>query len=228
MARAEQTTSKSSSSPAENNNAAAGSQSEETNETAYEVPKPVRTVQMAPGTIKRLDVALIVDPSYTDKDGKDAALTQQQLDDLGMLVKRAVGFEESASRKDTFQLTAMAFRKEPKAEVPEGAQQQEKRQAIIQIAKHASAVVAVLIFVAFAGLSLRKILRAAPKPASGPAGEKSMAEVDLFGIEGFSGGGNGHAQLRNRVKDVMAKDPEAAARLLQRWIGEDNKGKKAG
>ena len=80
-------------------------------------------------------------------------------------------------------------------------------------------MLAAVIFVVFAGLSLRKILRAVPKPgaAAPEGGREGLGAPDFFGGEI---GADGHAQLRNRVKDVMAKDPEAAARLLQRWISE--------
>lgn len=217
--RTEKTTSKTSTAPGEGA-AAAGATAEETNETNYEMPKTVRTTQMATGTIKHLDVAVIIDPSTTDKDGKEAVLTAPQLEDLGMLVKRAVGFEESgAARKDTFQLTAMAFHKEPKVDEAAGAAQEKGSAKILQIARQAVPALAALIFVVFAGLSLRKILRAVPKPGSAApeAGREGFGATDLFGGEI---GADGHAQLRNRVKDVMAKDPEAAARLLQRWISE--------
>jgi flagellar M-ring protein FliF len=220
VARTEKTTSKTSTAPAEGAAAAAGGTSEETNETNYDVPKTVRTTQLATGTIKHLDVAVILDPSTTDKDGKDVALTAQQLEDLGMLVKRAVGFEESgAARKDTFQLTAMAFHKEPKADDAAAASQGKGEARILQVAKQAVPVLAALIFVLFAGLSLRKILRAAPKSGS-PAPEGGREAIGAPEFYGAEIGADGHVQLRNRVKDVMAKDPEAAARLLQRWISE--------
>jgi len=228
VARTEKTTSKTSTTPAETAGGAAGTQSEETSESAYEVPKTVRTVQTAPGMVQHLDVAVILDPTYADKDGKDATLTQQQIDDLGLLVKKAIGLEESGTRKDTLQMTAMAFHKEPKPAAGEdvAAAGDNKRQAVLQIAKQASAIVVVVIFVVFAGLSLRKVLRAVPKsPEGSESGVPAMMEMELYGAGG-NGGGDGHAQLRNRVKDVMAKDPEAAARLLQRWISEDSGGKK--
>ena len=220
VARTEKTTSKTSTSAAEGTAAAGGGISEETNETNYDVPKTVRTTQMAGGTIKHLDVALIIDPSTTDKDGKDAVLTPQQIEDLGMVVKRAVGFEETgATRKDSFQLTAMAFHKEPKADDAAAPAPEKGSAKIAQVAKQAVPVLAALIFVVFAGLSLRKILRSVPKPgASAPeTGREALIAPEFYGGET---GGDGHAQLRNRVKDVMAKDPEAAARLLQRWISE--------
>ncbi len=219
VALTEKTTSKTSAAAGEGA-AAGGGLSEETNETNYTVPKTVRTTQMATGTIKHLDVAVIIDPSTTDKDGKDTVLTAQQIEDLGMVVKRAVGFEESgATRKDTFQLTAMAFHKEPKLDDAAAATQEKGAAKVLQLAKQAVPVLAALIFVVFAGLSLRKILRAVPKPgASAPAGgSDGLASSELYGAEMS---GDGHVQLRNRVKDVMAKDPEAAARLLQRWISE--------
>jgi len=220
VARTEKTTSKTSTAAAESAAAAAGGTSEETNETNYEVPKTVRTTQMATGTIKHLDVAVILDPSTTDKDGKDAVLTAQQLEDLGMLVKRAVGFEESgAVRKDTFQLTAMPFHKEPKVDEAAAAPPEKGSAKILQVAKQAVPALAALIFVVFAGLSLRKILRAVPKagPSAPEGGKEGLGAPEFFSTEISA---DGHAQLRNRVKDVMAKDPEAAARLLQRWISE--------
>ena len=227
VALTEKTTSKTSTTPAETAGAAAGSQSEETNESAYEVPKTVRTTQTAPGTIHHLDVAVILDPTYEDKDGKEATLTQQEVADLGLLVKKAVGLEETGTRKDTLQMTAMAFHKEPKAGAVAAAPQDDnKRQAMLQIAKNASAVFVVVIFVVFAGLSLRKVLRAVPKsPERAEAGAPGMLEMELYGAGG-NGGGDGRDGLRNRVTEVMAKNPEAAARLLQRWISEDSGGKK--
>jgi flagellar M-ring protein FliF len=219
VARTEKTTSKTSTTPGEGAAATAGATSEETNETNYEMPKTVRTTQMATGTIKHLDVAVIIDPSTTDKDGKETVLTAQQLEDLGLLVKAAVGFEEAgATRKDTFKLTAMTFHKEPKADEA-GAAQERASAKIVQVAKQAVPALAALIFVLFAGLSLRKVLRAVPKPATAApeAGREGLGALDLFGADL---GADGHTQLRNRVKDAMAKDPEAAARLLQRWIGE--------
>ncbi|MGD1001216.1 MAG: flagellar basal-body MS-ring/collar protein FliF [Candidatus Brocadiia bacterium] len=221
VARTEKTTSKTSTAAGEGAAAAAGGgMSEETNETNYDVPKTVRTTQMAAGTIKHLDVAVIIDPSTTDKDGKDTALTPQQIEDLGMVVKRAVGFEETgATRKDSFQLTAMAFHKEPKADDAAAPAPEKGSAKIAQVAKQAVPVLAALIFVVFAGLSLRKILRSVPKPgASAPeTGREALIAPEFYG---GATGGDGHVQLRNRVKDVMAKDPEAAARLLQRWISE--------
>ncbi|MGO8705150.1 MAG: flagellar basal-body MS-ring/collar protein FliF [Candidatus Brocadiia bacterium] len=220
VARMEKTTTKTSTAAAEGAAAAGGGLSEETNETSYDVPKTVRTTQMASGTIKHLDVALIIDPSTVDKDGKDAVLTPQQIEDLGMVVKRAVGFEETgATRKDSFQLTAMAFHKEPKADDAAAPAQEKGSAKIAQIAKQAVPVLAALIFVVFAGLSLRKILSSVPKPgaAAPEGGREALMAPEFYGGEA---GADGHAQLRNRVKDVMAKDPEAAARLLQRWISE--------
>jgi len=216
VARTEKTLSKSTTTPGETASAAAGTQSEETSEAAYDIPKTVRTVQAAPGNVKKLDVAVIVDPSTLDKDGKDATLTPQQLDDLGTIVKRAVGLDETEPRKDTFKLTAMSFRQETKPAADPQIEQQQKRQYYLQITKYASSILAAIIFVAFAGITLRRMSRAAPKPAQGPAGAPPLMEADLYSV-----GGNGQGQLRNRVKEVMTRNPEAAAKLLQRWIGEE-------
>lgn len=223
VAKTEKLVSRSSTS-ADNGSGGAGSESEETNEMAYEVPRSVKTLESAPGSVKRLDVALVIDPSYTDAEGKNATLTRQQLDDLSLLVKRAVGFVEGEPRKDTFQLTAMPFTSRPTAVADTALQEQDKKKFMLQAVRYGSAVLAAVIFVVFAGLGLRKLSRASAAPNAAPA--PTLLQADFLTM----GGENGNGHLRNRVKELISQDPATAARLLQRWITEEDgkKGKRNG
>lgn len=227
VAKSEKTLSKTSTGTPSEGGAAGGGQTEEVSEMTYEVPKVVRTVQTSPGKVKRLDVAVVLDPTTLDKDGKETTLTAKQLEDLGMLVKRAVGLDESPLRKDSFQLTAMAFPK--RAEVTPAAAAAAAVQTTSpysQYIRYGSSFGAVLIFVLFAWFALKRATRIAPAPASAVPGGAAPLDVELLSLGGGHGNGhsngNGHAQLRNRVKDLMARDPATAARLLQHWISEDD------
>jgi flagellar M-ring protein FliF len=216
VARSEKFMSKSSASP-DASSGAAGTQAEETSETQYEVPRTVRTLDSAPGAVRRLDVAVIVDPSYLDAEGNEATLTQPQLDELGTIVKRAVGLVEGGARNDSFQLTAMPFNTRPTKAPDATAETTNKREFMMQTIRYGSAILAALVFVIFAGLGLRRVSRAS---AAGAATPGSPA---LYGMEMMTmGNGNGNGHIRNRVKDLIAKDPAIAARLLQRWVAEDD------
>jgi len=205
-----------------------GTQSDETTEMTYDVPKTLRTVQNVPGGVKQVHVAVVIDPSSVDAEGNEQKLTQAQIDELGQVVKRAVGLDESSGRGDTFQLATMDFREPPKADLDVTAEKQRKRQYILTLVKHASSVLAVVIFIAFAAMALRRIsrtIRAAG--AGGAAGGTPALPLDLAGLPG----GNGLSRLRHHVRDVMAKDPVAAAQLLRRWLNEQEtagKGKSGG
>lgn len=214
VAKSEKIMSKSSSTP--DATGTAGTESEETNETQYEVPRIVRTMDSAPGTIKRLDVAVIVDPTIMDAEGKASTLTQQQLDELGTIVKRAVGLVEEGTRKDSFQLTAMPFNT-PVSTVPGTvAETADKHNLMMQTIRYGSAIAAAVVFVIFAGLGMRRMSKAS---AAAPASGTSMYGPDFMAL----GNGNGNGHVRNRVKDLISKDPAMAAKLLQRWVTEDDK-----
>ena len=200
----------------------AGSSSEEVIETSYDVPKTIRTIQSTPGTVKRLDVAVILDPTYLDAEGNEAAFSQQQLDDLGLIVKRAVGLDEAGTRKDIFQLTAMNFHKRPEPDFSEEIEKQQKQQYLLQIAKYGSSIVAVVVFLVVARIALKRAGRNLQTPS--PSGESTpfAPGAEMLALQG--GGRQGH--LRNRAKEIMARDPQTAARLLQRWISEEDNGRK--
>lgn len=217
VARNEKMQSKNSST-LEAGSSAGGSQSEEINEVSYEIPRSVTTTQSAVGAVKRLDVALIIDPTTVDAEGNAATLTQEQIDGLSKLVKRAVGFQEGGERTDTMEVTALPFAKTA-TPAAENATTGDSRQYMLQMVRYASAGLAAVLFVGFAFFWLRKTNKsAAPVAASGNG---ASLPPDLLAFGNGNGNGNGGVQLRNRVKNLIAQDPATAARLLQKWITED-------
>jgi len=78
--------------------------------TNYEISKTVRTKTHDGGAVKRLSVAVVVDGSTVDDgSGKDSykPRTAQELKDIEMIVKSAMGYD--ASRGDQVQVVNMAF-----------------------------------------------------------------------------------------------------------------------
>jgi len=200
------------------------SSTEEESHTDYEVPKSVRTVQSAPGSVTHLDVAVIIDPTYTDAEGTEKSLPEEDITKLVDLVKGAVGLVEAAPRNDTIQRAAMTFRKAPPPSADPAPEDHGKRQYYLQIAKYGSSVLSVIIFAVFVSIVFKRTARkarAAAAEGGGAAGPSPMMATTLLTMP-KSATGNGHAKVRNRVKDIIAGDPFTAARLLQRWISEED------
>lgn len=206
--------------------------SEEETETTYDVPKTVRSIQNAPGSVKHLDVAVIVNNAFTDADGNEATLPDAEIKNLEALVKSAIGLVESPPRSDTIKLAAMAFRKPPEQAVDTAQENPGKQQYYLQIIKYASSVLAVIIFAIFVSILAKRTARSSGA-ASGEGAAAGRSPLMTAGMLTMSpsGSGNGHAKLRNRVKDIIAGDPLSAARLIQNWLNEDNprqKGRSSG
>jgi flagellar M-ring protein FliF len=102
------------------NGARAGNASSKTEEVVnYEISKTVKSHIRETGGVKHLSVAVLVDGKYTTgAEGVRTYQPQEQatLDQIGMLVKSAVGFD--AKRGDTVEVVNMQFA-EPDA-IPEG------------------------------------------------------------------------------------------------------------
>lgn len=199
-----------------------------TSEVEKVAPKTLTHTRSTPGAITRLHIALALDPNYTDKDDKAAQYTAEEIKQLEDIVKAAVGFD--TSRNDTFSKTVIAFRKEAAPTgPPEEAESRASQDYILQIARHSSPVVAVVIFMVFAFVVLKKITK--QQKTTGRTEETFFATMPGNASAGQGDNDNGagagpslssaaQTGLRNRVKDIIDKDPSTAARLLQTWLEE--------
>jgi len=192
--------------------------SEEENEATYAIPKKLSTIETAPGTLTHLDVALIIDPYYTDAEGNEQSLKAEEIAGLEDLVKGAVGYSEAAPRSDTFKSTTMRFHKAPEPAPDTTAEETRKKENMMQIVKYSSSLLAVVIFVVFAGIVLKRLSRtAAQEETAGSGTHPLIIGGNIIG----DNGGNGMSKIRNRVKDLIVGDPANAARLLQEWINNN-------
>jgi len=206
-----------------NSNAAQGAGStKEESESSYSVPKTLTNKLTAPGAVERLDVAVIYDPTFTDAEGNEATITDEQHAELEALVAAAVGLDRQ--RNDTLKVTAMSFRQPappaggPSAALPETG----KRDYVLQLVRYGSSIGAALLFVIFVTVALRKTSRRAAATSAPGTGETSPAIAATLLSMSPGGNGNGKAEARERVKDIIASNPITATRLLQRWINEDD------
>lgn len=171
-------------------------------ETQYGVDKTITHTKVAPGTVNRQHVALIVDKSVP------AAEVVQ----LEKAIEGAAGIE--TKRGDTFSVSRIAFAKPPEAAGPAGP-------GVLDYAKYAVLGLAAIGFLAFAGRHLRRRedeVLAEPvwlRELNAPA---SLAELEVR--RGEDDRGDEHPTLADNADAVAAMDPDKVAQQLRAWMKE--------
>ena len=166
----------------------------------YEVSKKVRSLEITPGVIKKISVAVIVDKSAL----KDNATAK--LEWVENLVKGAIGY--NADRGDEVKVEAKEF---PKPEVV-------KPGLMDYLARVALPVGILLGIVLVYFLVLRPILKGlkpAPVPAEGPPIARVPAEEVLPPEEE-------ELMPKEIALGIIRSQPERAAALVKKWLLEES------
>jgi flagellar M-ring protein FliF len=198
------------------------------NQINYEVDKKVELMRNAVGSIKRINVAVLVNHrSAIDAKGKptSTALPQEEMDKLTALVQEAVGY--SKERGDSVRVVNIPFRAEPKAEPAETPLY--RQPWVIDLIK-AGGIPAALTLVAL--MLIFFVIRPALKPdepPETPANAALNAVVD--GPEALPGPSEEEALLalegpkvEKQLTDARAMaldNPAAVAAILRGWVNGD-------
>ena len=163
----------------------------------------------APGSVNRLDVALVLDRSL----GAQRA-------EIEKAVAGAAGIQQE--RGDTLTVSQLAFAAPPKPEgdagpVPENA---------VDIGKYAALGLGSLLFLFFAGRHLRR--REDEAFMGEPLWLRQIeAPTPLSELEAASAGGGEAAEVptradsRTTVEDAVRREPERVAQQVRSWMSED-------
>jgi flagellar M-ring protein FliF len=177
------------------------------------VGKTIVDAVRAPGTVNRLDVALVLDKSL-----------EPQKTEIMNLVAGAAGLQEE-ERGDRITASVLPFAELPKAEeqgaagpVPAGA---------VDMAKYGALGFASLIFLFFVGRHLRR--REDEALMGEPLWLRQIeAPQSLSALEAAHNGGAPAAAgepvgvgARETVEDALRKDPEKVAGQVRNWLSED-------
>jgi len=195
--------------------------------TNYEVNKTVERTKKAPGTIKRLTVAVTVDGRYTDppegspKNTPPDFVTRPaaELEKLAALVRNAVGVDDR--RGDSFHIACLQFDRSHDGETAGALQRGERRELVQAVISKGSIVIAaviVLIALRLAFTSMAKVLGApvaAPLPAGGAAGpDAGAAALSAFDLEMPAVTPPRNSVVTGRVSAMSRQKPEEAAALI--------------
>ncbi len=221
--------------------------------TNYDISKTVSATERAPGSIKRLSVAVVVDHATTwDTTGKEPVAKQnprtaEELKKLQAQVAAAVGINAQRGDQLTLENMAFAVTTNPKEEA------EAKKQFWIDQAMKLAPIAgwaifgAVLFFMVVMPM-LKKLSAALNKPAplrvQGAEGEeggsggssrrvtqvKSMSELQAeieaeLNAEGASSAPEAQRRqlIKKRIQETATSDPETAAQLVRSWMVEDGR-----
>ncbi len=222
--------------------------------TNFEISKTLQSTERAPGSIKRVSLAVIVDhATLWEKDPKGEPMeklqprTAEELKKLREQVAAAVGIVEKRGDQLTVENLAFASNVNPKEEAAAS-----KQQWIDLAWKFAPTlgwiIFGVIVFFMVVLPMLRKLSAALNKPAPlrihGAEGEesasrirkatptKSVAELEAeieaeLNAEGASSAPEAQRRLliKKRVQESTVQDPETIASLIRSWMLEDSGGR---
>jgi flagellar M-ring protein FliF len=187
----------------------------------FELDKTISHTQVAPGKIKRLSVAVVMDDKQTlnaDGEAERKSLTPEEITMVTGLVKEVIGF--SAERGDTVQVINKPFTAQPAPEpLPETALWE--KPWLWDLGKQALGGVLVLVLIFFV---LRPMLRGlASQPI--PASRMGMAPPSFAGggVQHMlpAGGPQGYEATLTTAKAIATEDPKRAAQVVKNWVGSD-------
>jgi flagellar M-ring protein FliF len=190
-----------------------------TETTNYEISKVVNRVTTAPGSIERLDVAVLVD-GQPSEDGSFVAWDAESLTQFEELAKRAIGFTDE--RGDKIVVTSAAFR--PIAlEEPAGWLTPELWILISNTLRVLGVLAALFLF---ARLVVKPIAEKLPVPSAAPqtpiraedlANQLAQGGDTAQGIEALLAGNAARGQ---NVAALAAASSDDALRALRTWLSE--------
>lgn len=180
----------------------------------YQLSRTVEKTQNAPGTIKRVSVAVAVDSSVANP---------AMVADLTKMLQGAVGFD--AKRGDVVTVVQVPLKQTPSLAAVGQAGGAQKQWQSLELARTAALVIGPVLAILVLGLLLLRRrsaghaprVRAMPVPeVSGPATSAMTVPVEAPQIQDSH-----RAFLRQQLGSIADKDPALVASLLQAWVKED-------
>lgn len=201
----------------------------ETETTVYELSRVERNVSENEARIKRLTVAILVDGMYEKVKGEDGEMhtkyvprTDEELNKIAAVVKQAIGFDESPPRNDKLEIQSIEFQRDLLNFIDEeGIEKADKREFILSIARNASLGIAVLAFLWFAAMALKRILvttggyaryPALPELEDGQSDKTEEARLNKPYVKGV--------ETRDSIIESIKSNPKTTSSLVRKWLKE--------
>ena len=179
----------------------------------YEITKVTSRTVNAPGRVKKVTAAVLVDGTYVPQQGSKemryVARTEDEVRRYEELVKETIGFTES--RGDQVKVVNMPFQVAPEEELPPV--KTRYVEMVAPAARYALPLLAVLLLSLF-------VLRPLAKALSAPAGSSAALRGSILATAGEIDRAIAPKELpaRDQVKEWARKNPQDAASVIRTWM----------
>jgi len=185
----------------------------------YEVTKRIKHEVKAPGSVKRLSVAVMLDRQVND----------EQTGAISQIVKAAIGINEA--RGDSLVIKNIAFDKSAMIQDKKELEKAELMNMVMSVAKAVGIGVVILVFVLFLFNALRRLPKSpAPQTQESADLDKELEErekeieMELERLERMSmptAEAQKKVAMQKQIERLAKKDSEGFIKLLRSWLAED-------
>lgn len=184
-----------------------GQTSSETTEIIrnYEINRYLETRKKAPGEIKRLSVAVII----------DGQLSTQEEANIQNIIAGAAGINEA--RGDRVSITSLAFNTDNLAELREQMEKETARQNMMELIKYGIIALGTLALIALVVIYGRKSLaRRAQMEEAGALASVSEQMAGQLSPEDLE-----KVEIQKKIDKIVKTQPESIAKVVRTWMAED-------
>lgn len=198
---------------------AQGGAAQNNTSTTYENTRSTESYVAAPGSIKRLTVAVAVaDRAPANGKGASAPRSAAELDEIKMLVRSAVGAD--STRGDVISVVSVPFA--PTAIAPVEAPKTNFTQVVQTTERPVLGVLGLVLIIVVALLSLRSLKQTT---TGEPAPPVALPRTDSLPAAAITAGPAMPMvmptnTMRDKVNSTIEQQPDVAARVVRAWLKE--------
>ena len=186
----------------------------------YELDKTTRHTLISTGGIKRLSVAVVVNYQQ-DKEGKESALSAEQINQITSLVKQAMGYSEA--RGDSVNVVNTPFTAHEFADdaLPWWQQSQWISLATQSLRWLVVIIIALLLYRKIVAPTFRHVQQSLTPPVVEVPQESSVVDPGLNEAARKAQLRINAEQMSQRIRTMSENEPQVVALVIRDWMGSE-------
>lgn len=186
----------------------------------YELDKTTRHTQLSTGGIKRLSVAVVVNYQQ-DKEGKEAALSAEQISQITSLVKQAMGYSEA--RGDSVNVVNTPFTTHEFADdaLPWWQQSQWISLATQALRWLVVMIIALVLYRKIVSPAFRQFQKTLNPPVTETPPQASEVDPSLNEVARKAQLRINAEHMSQRIRTMSENEPQVVALVIRDWMGSE-------
>ncbi|SEQ66109.1 flagellar M-ring protein FliF [Rosenbergiella nectarea] len=186
----------------------------------YELDKTTRHTQLSTGGIKRLSVAVVVNYQQ-DKEGKEAALSAEQISQITSLVKQAMGYSEA--RGDSVNVVNTPFTTHEFADdaLPWWQQSQWTSLATQALRWLVVMIIALVLYRKIVSPAFRQFQKTLNPPVTETPPQASEVDPSLNEVARKAQLRINAEHMSQRIRTMSENEPQVVALVIRDWMGSE-------